>query len=953
MAGESEQLIQEIIELTEYMRKFTRTVIDAESALAKAIGKQTQAIEKNTKQLDENTKSIEDNTDTIEKNTEAQEEEWRVLRRVADQRRREENEIKDEIRTRLRSKSAARELTDEFGRGATTSTILRDQFEKLAATKGTYGESVRIATAGLEGLFKATTQMAAALYKGERGTLVAAKAATELTKPLTELGTVVGTTLTALSFVVPALRGLRLLGLALSGTAAALNLVNKYNELAAEQTDKLFKGFNELSKSGINLTRGFGQVFEMAQTLGLTVAELEEFNKLLTSNTQTLAMFGGTAARGAERFASAAGILVRDFGRELELMGVDRTEQREIAMSYMNIQARTGQIMNKSVNQLAAESAKYVKELDMLAELTGSTRKQQQEAREAALAETRFRAARIEAERRGDTEQMRKLDIAERASAVARAAGDVRGATGILQAAAGRGALTTPEAIAAEQTYRISELMRQPNPTEAQIAQHMGKSVDIQQRNLAGITALIGNIDILQTDFVKSADLQRRQLVLAQEAEKAGFGRTPEGVAKFLETEAGKRMAATPEQQAVVDAGRAQQNAAMLMDSGIRAFNGAAQLSLNASKMFADAVSKMPGAKITGGGLGVGAPGGAGVPGAKGGVPSGGTAIPDLASKIVKAEGGAVNARNPYSSASGLGQITKGRYSDLVKEAKIGSKLYGTTFEQYQGDESLQKEALNAQIENLRSYLASKGLSTTDAAVYMAHVFGPGGARSVLTAGDQVPVAALFNEGIIKSNPAIFRGVSTVGDLKKVISDKMGGSGYREGGIARGPASGYQATLHGTEAVVPLPDGKEIPVRFMGMSSHGDYQQGPISTDTKLTDMIMQRLGLTDLASKKMINMSGLGTNYNLGGAEFGSKIGGGVLQADIADQVGRLVEGGQPLQEALKSTLTELNTAMQEFVSKQSGEGGSEMLTMLAQLIELQRNQNRTSEKILQVSQN
>ncbi len=36
--------------------------------------------------------------------------------------------------------------------------------------------------------------------------------------------------------------------------------------------------------------------------------------------------------------------------------------------------------------------------------------------------------------------------------------------------------------------------------------------------------------------------------------------------------------------------------------------------------------------------------------------------------------------------------------------------------------------------------------------------------------------------------------------------------GYAAGGIAQGPLSGYTATLHGTEAVVPLPAGGKIPV---------------------------------------------------------------------------------------------------------------------------------------------
>ena len=38
---------------------------------------------------------------------------------------------------------------------------------------------------------------------------------------------------------------------------------------------------------------------------------------------------------------------------------------------------------------------------------------------------------------------------------------------------------------------------------------------------------------------------------------------------------------------------------------------------------------------------------------------------------------------------------------------------------------------------------------------------------------------------------------------------------YATGGIARGRDAGYPAILHGTEAVVPLPNGKEIPVKMM------------------------------------------------------------------------------------------------------------------------------------------
>jgi len=39
---------------------------------------------------------------------------------------------------------------------------------------------------------------------------------------------------------------------------------------------------------------------------------------------------------------------------------------------------------------------------------------------------------------------------------------------------------------------------------------------------------------------------------------------------------------------------------------------------------------------------------------------------------------------------------------------------------------------------------------------------------------------------------------------------------YNRGGVARGPHSGYNAVLHGNEAVVPLPDNRHIPVELSG-----------------------------------------------------------------------------------------------------------------------------------------
>ena len=54
---------------------------------------------------------------------------------------------------------------------------------------------------------------------------------------------------------------------------------------------------------------------------------------------------------------------------------------------------------------------------------------------------------------------------------------------------------------------------------------------------------------------------------------------------------------------------------------------------------------------------------------------------------------------------------------------------------------------------------------------------------------------------------------------------------YSSGGIAKGRDSGYPAILHGTEAVVPLPDGKKIPVQMQGSNSNVNNISVSVSVD--------------------------------------------------------------------------------------------------------------------------
>jgi len=65
-------------------------------------------------------------------------------------------------------------------------------------------------------------------------------------------------------------------------------------------------------------------------------------------------------------------------------------------------------------------------------------------------------------------------------------------------------------------------------------------------------------------------------------------------------------------------------------------------------------------------------------------------------------------------------------------------------------------------------------------------------------------------------------------------SGRYGGvlKGYSAGGIARGSDAGHLAMLHGTEAVVPLPNGRSIPVEMQG----GQAQQNNVSVNVSINN---------------------------------------------------------------------------------------------------------------------
>lgn len=564
---------------TEAVKEFTKTVQKASAAVSKEAA------------------AVNDNTAATERNTTAK-----------------EKSLSSEVYELNEKKRAYRQDIDTIkshGAGIlqlhNKSQALQVGFQALSAT--------------VKGVSGFMTGYAQALLNGERGAQVTAKNIEALSKPMLGLIGQVGSLAVQVGLGarglnrIPGVSNLvnkalgkfagnlatksMIIGGAIAVTTAE---VAKFGveivKLGAIQIDRLFDSFQKLSEVGIRGANGIEDVEGLMEELGMQTAHVEKFNNLLIQNSREIGMLGGTMMDGARTFTKLTGKMFgSEFGAKLMKLGMTQDQVNEAAIRSMAIQARSSSFLKKSEDERAASTAKFVIELDKATQLTGASRKEQAEALAAALQEKKFAAAMRSAERSGDTKKVEQLKIAQFMAAQAKLVGDIRGFTGILEYAAGGN--TSEDAIAANSTYRVDEAMSL-GLNQTQALQHMARSVELQQEGLDQTVAMIGDIKILQTDSVKSNEIRLRNEALLKGAIDKGFT-GPDAIDRYLESEAktppkpaakpGEPAAPPSKLDAMVDAARMQQQAALIMDKALGQISNTATIHSLATKQFSEAVN--------------------------------------------------------------------------------------------------------------------------------------------------------------------------------------------------------------------------------------------------------------------------------------------------------------------------------------------------------------------------
>jgi len=124
--------------------------------------------------------------------------------------------------------------------------------------------------------------------------------------------------------------------------------------------------------------------------------------------------------------------------------------------------------------------------------------------------------------------------------------------------------------------------------------------------------------------------------------------------------------------------------------------------------------------------------------------------------------------------------------------------------------------------------------------------------------------ASTFGQSAVQFTPTLAPPLRSGG----IISEGRKMPGYSAGGIARGSQAGYPAMLHGTEAVVPLPNGRSIPVQMSGAGQENNVtvnvavdNQGASNTNTQSNGAQAEKLGvaISEAVKKELLNQKRVG----------------------------------------------------------------------------------------------
>jgi hypothetical protein len=132
------------------------------------------------------------------------------------------------------------------------------------------------------------------------------------------------------------------------------------------------------------------------------------------------------------------------------------------------------------------------------------------------------------------------------------------------------------------------------------------------------------------------------------------------------------------------------------------------------------------------------------------------SAVETLTNQIIHVEsGGSATAKNPLSSAYGVGQFINSTWLRMIRTYRpdLAASMSDQQLLELRTDPTLSREMVENLAREGESYLKSKGQAVTAGRLYLCHFLGMQAAAVVVAAAADTPLANLVDPSVITANP--------------------------------------------------------------------------------------------------------------------------------------------------------------------------------------------------------
>lgn len=727
-----------------------------------------------------------------------------------------------------RAAEAEKKATTEEGRMAAQRTRQELESQRNSATTRVavsgLGAAVGVAAEGVTqmagSMLQGALDFAKGLQAGQEGTQLygaAAKRAAESTGELIsnvgKIVEVVGAIATAVSFLLPGgafIKALRYGGMALGVFGSGADLFGKATKKVAGETVQYFndeitkttKAFGMMTSTGAIFAGGMTEMRQQAANAGLDVAQ---FGQIIKDNQQDLAHMGLGVAEASKRLGQVSAILrdpTRGLGTQLLKLGYSVEEQVALSAQVAGQLRAAGTLEITSKEEIAEMTVRYGKDLKILADITGQDAKKKAEQARTAAMQADIMAKLGPKERERFQAQLRGMPEALQKGFIQYV---VSGGTAVTDVATNLLMNQYPEV---QKTFRdgLNNIQSSMDPSDVQQAAleqgaRVAKQMD-QVDKSTGAFMNVANTLGQGTNATLSAYSELRNGLRIQtnyDEEEVKKGKARVEKAATNQEKLDKSVAEMTETTQTLKAAlgdKLTKPLGLFADKIVQTGEIIAEFNRMAQEKFGISVTGPAGKGVPGEGAGAGGPGASMFTRIKGGLATmftggGGTR---------QAEGGAGMGalRMKSEEATGGGEASP----KLIELANIIQQQLGGDLKYFSAFNDRYHHGLDRKSSHTKGTALDFVLTDpTKAAEYVSMVKGMPGVKP---------------GGVINEYANLSKG-GTGGHIHVEVEDKLA-----KGGITRGPSIAGEA---GPEAVVPLPDGRTIPVKIDWSEMKGVFEE--------------------------------------------------------------------------------------------------------------------------------